>query len=279
MEHPEIFYKYLAPDVALKVLSSERLRWSSPLLFDDPAEFRRMPRFDRSVASSYGLLLETLIDAASGSLALEIRRLSPSATILFKLIQIGVQGGMSFAELRASCSSLFPNADQRFARTLNEWVTGLRLETARVLCVTTDPHSDQMWDRYANGGTGAVLGFRHVSALSTPLLAARKVFYAEAAPSVGSGLNFLLYGDTPELREKTFDAICFTKMASWSYQHEWRALTWRPPEYASQFGDYLFHVEELESITCGHNSSHDFRTAAEQVVRSKFASARFSIAT
>lgn len=102
-----------------------------------------------------------------------------------------------------------------------------------------------------------MLGFRRISELSTPFLAAREVLYSEHQPVVGSGTDFLLYGGTDQLRRSTIDAVCFTKKHHWAYQQEWRAVTWRDVEGEAKFGDYKFYPQELESVTLGLSATVD----------------------
>jgi hypothetical protein len=139
-----------------------------------------------------------------------------------------------------------------------------------VLCVAAEYDNDAMWANYAANHTGCVLGFRHIEQLSTPLLEAQPVTYSEGRPVVGSGVDFLLYGDTSELRERTLKAVCFTKKSAWSYECEWRVLTWRPNEADRQYGDYHFHGEELESVTLGARSSQETEAKVREFLLSKY---------
>jgi len=45
----------------------------------------------------------------------------------------------------------------------------------------------------------------------------------------------LLYGDTQELRQKTIEAIFYTKQINWAYENEWRVITWRHNEIDKVF--------------------------------------------
>jgi len=234
-----------------------------------------MPRFDPPIGASYQSFVGSLIEAATGHGTVLKQHLSPSAALLFGLIKSRLQDGVSPAELRNIGNPPLANADQHAKDALDKWVTGLGIDTARVLCVTTDPDNSELWDRYAASHSGAVLGFRHIPAVSTPLLAARQITYSALEPIVGSGLEFLLYGSTPELRRRTFEAIFMTKKASWSNQQEWRALTWRPND-DSLFGDYSFYPDELASVTCGRNASSDFRAAMQDIIHARFTNCRFT---
>jgi hypothetical protein len=180
-----------------------------------------------------------------------------------------MQNGATEPEIRREWYPVPTWPDGHVARGLDQWVTSLGVETARLLCVSSDDDNDDLWRRYAENHSGVVLGFRHVEEYSTPLLAARQVSYADAAPVVASGCDFLLYGDTAKLRRKAFDAIFMTKSSAWSCQCEWRALTWRPNE-TGLFGDYRFYEEELASVTCGRTASAEFCRAITTLVSGRF---------
>ena len=49
MDVPEPLFKYTTFDTAILILRTGRLRWSSPLLFNDLSEFQRIPRFEPSL--------------------------------------------------------------------------------------------------------------------------------------------------------------------------------------------------------------------------------------
>jgi hypothetical protein len=233
-----------------------------------------MPRFEPSVEKSHSVILDILIAGAEGRQRLPVEKLTAQSRILLALIAECLARGATAQELRTAGALSFPDPDEHIAEALSEWVRELGFETARVFCVSVDADNGEMWTHYAANGTGAVFGFRHIPSLSTPLLAAREVFYSEEPPVVAAGTDFLLYGNTAELRRRTFDAIFFAKKAEWSYQREWRAITWRH-EGPNQFGDYPFYPDELESVTCGVNSSSKFRLEIGQLVRNGFPNCHF----
>lgn len=272
MSRPSVFYKYASSSTALLILESSRLRWSSPLLFNDVAEFQRMPRFEPTVAEAHRLLPEAIADAVFDGTTLDEERLGPPMKILLHLVRSLVASGLKRKGLLDVLASEAPNADDRIEAGLREHFEALDLGKARVLCVTTEHNSDAMWGNYAEAHAGCVLGFRHIEELSTPLLEAQAVAYSEERPVVGSGLDFLLYGDTSELRERTHRAICYTKKIGWSYEREWRALTWRPNEHGNQHGDYLFYSEELESVTLGARASQLTETKVREVLSTNYPS-------
>jgi hypothetical protein len=248
---PLILYKYYSASTALKVLETGRMRWSSPLLFNDLSELQRMPRLEPTIREASQLLPSILIDAAFGGPGLDESRLQPVSTALLAMFRGMRASGSTKAALIENLKHDLPNADEQLADALRGVISGSFLETARILCMTETYDNEAMWANYAQGHTGCVLGFRHLDDLHTPLLAARKVRYSDEVPIAGSGRDFLLYGDSSEFRKAALNAICYTKKAAWAYESEWRAMTWRPTEAGKQSGDYKFYDDELESVTLG----------------------------
>ena len=254
----------MSANTATIVLESSRLRWTSPLLFNDVAEFQRMPRFDPTIADAQYLLPELFASVIFDGVAIDEMRMGALMKASLKHARHLAENGRSREILiELLRMPVQPDADQKVESGIRQIFGEKDLNRARVLCVTTNYMNDAMWGNYAESHTGCVLGFRHLEERSTPLLEAKQVSYSEDRPVVGSGLDFLLYGDSPELREKTRHAVCYTKKTEWSYEQEWRCLTWRPNEIDKKHGDYLFYPEELESVTLGARSSD----ATEQHLR------------
>lgn len=210
-----------------------------------------MPRFEPSISEAHALLPQVLIDAALRNVVLDNTRLGVQIQALLALVQMLINAGVDKSKILQVLAHENPDADSKVEQGLREHFDGLSPSQARVLCLTSKFDNEVMWGTYADSHCGHVLGFTHIPDLSTTLTEARQVAYSDKPVVVGSGLDFLLYGDTPELRSKTMDAVCFSKKSSWSYEQEWRVLTWRPEEADSTFGDYKFYPKELESVTFG----------------------------
>ena len=91
----ESFFKYMSVDTARKVLSSRALRWSSPLLFNDP--------FDLPRELSFGITPEELMQACGKRMtdlleqpADDISSFQPKLQLILAAIKRGVS-----SELRA----------------------------------------------------------------------------------------------------------------------------------------------------------------------------------
>jgi len=251
MDVPEPLFKYTTLDTGIIILSTGRLRWSSPLHFNDLSEFQRMPHFEPSLDESISKLPEIITAIITGNKQVDENKLKNAPKILLKTVRTLINSGMEPDAAIRELINQYHGADEKMHKTLKATFESFRVNTARVFCLTTEPDNDVMWAHYAGNHTGIVLGFRHLPKLDTPFMATQPVTYSRQAPVAGSGIDFLLYGHTPELRKKILNAVCYTKSYRWEYEKEWRAITWRPEEKGKEYGDYKFFPEELESVCFG----------------------------
>ena len=269
MTVPNKLFKYASASTARIVLDSGRLRWSSPNIFNDLAEFQRLPTFDPPLKKSIADLQELIVAAAVGTRDLEIERLAAPTRLAYELIKQGIANGIDPKVFLDNPEEDRP-LDQIYHQALRVHFGENFTKHARVLSLTENPVNAVMWAHYGDTHTGLVLGFRHLPDQDTPLQVAKRVSYFRDAPSIGSGLDFLLYGDSEETRKLTIDHICFSKRVEWQYEEEWRAITWRPDEGDALFGDYPFLPGELESVTFGSKVSASTVGDVTQLVRGKY---------
>lgn len=229
-----------------------------------------MPRFEPSVADSAKAYPELIVRAASGQIKLDESDLIPNSRFLLAMMKQMIASGMSPNDLIQELDHIPETSEERIEEKLREFFNEDFISTARVLCVSPRFDNDALWVNYADHFKGCVLGFKHLQSLSTPLLAAKPVAYSEDLPTVGSGMDLLLYGGTDKLKRATIDAVCFTKKHHWQYQEEWRAVTWRPEEGDAKYADYKFYPEELESVTLGSAISHEDEISVLDLLKSKY---------
>lgn len=270
---PEVLYKYSSLSTAEVVLTSGKLRWSSPSVFNDVHEFQRMPRFEPSIAESAKLITPTLYRAAKGELCLQADLLEPKFVSQLELARSLLEHGFTeekFAKLFPS-----PNADhmdEHVAQATRD-VFEQRMQGTRVLCLTETFDNDVLWGNYADNHRGIVFGLRAVDG-SSPFSAAVRITYSDEPVVVGDGLEFWLYGgQAPGLNHRTRNAVAFTKKKLWAYEQEWRLITGRPNESGCLYGDYTYQPEELESVTIGARTDSVAATRVVELVREKYPSA------
>lgn len=267
MRPPSTLYKYLTANTAEIVLKSRTLRWSSPLLFNDPIEFQRLPRFDPPLKQAMNELPRLLVDAALQAREIDVARLTPMTRRMYDMICFGLNHGMSPDDFLEGAPEESRELDRIHEAMIRDHLGTEFAAHARVMCLTANPVNPAMWANYAGNGSGCVLGFRHIPAENTPFLESRSVHYSNEVPVLCSGLDFYLYADKQTIGQGVVNAICYTKREEWRYEEEWRAITWRSSEGDALFGDYPFLPAELESVTFGLKCEPEQRTRLMELVR------------
>jgi hypothetical protein len=110
-----------------------------------------------------------------------------------------------------------------------------------------------MWHHYADRYRGAVLGFRSNDDNDNFLLVAEPVSYLEAKPDVYTdhGLAKLLCLKGNAAARKTFQLGTYTKSDDWSYEKEWRVVTYADKGDQESYSDWPFPQEDLSHIYLG----------------------------
>lgn len=267
---PPVLYKYFSYETTEVVLKNGRLRWSSPQLFNDPAEFQRLPRFDPPLKESLNALPQIFLDAAAGRRKLDRTRLSGLARQMLSLLELGLARGMKPEEFLEVAPEETRELDKLLQEQIRSYFGADFIRNARVMCLTGNQTNPAMWANYAGNHSGCVLGFRHVPEESTPFMEARPVTYSSEPPVLCSGLDFYLYFDELGIGRRVLDAVCFTKRSEWQYEEEWRAVTWRTNEGGALFGDYAFLPQELESVTFGLRTLPEHKDRIKSIVEGKY---------
>jgi hypothetical protein len=268
--HPDIFYKYASSSTVKAVLESGRLRWSSPVEFNDLSEFKRMPVCHPPVEQEWDKYLELIVNIVFDENKLVLNELSPQTKTLISALVLLRKQGLPKSEILKEISIPCTLTQEHMTDALRKFTEDQNNNYARVLCLTEDYKNEVMWAHYAEEHKGCVLGFKDIPKLDTPYSAARKVKYTDGAPIICSGLEFLLYGDTIQQRRKTSEAIFYSKDEKWSYESEWRLITWRPDEKDCNYADYKFYLEELESITFGVKTSNTLINDIEALLNKNY---------
>lgn len=184
-EVPSVLYKYLKPD-RLDVLTNCRIRFSQRTVFKDDHELQ--PDYD-----SYGT-----ID--------EIRR---------QLSVVPVSGLRWMpVDLLARLIASNPLHQQRALETAVKTITSIN--QMGILCLTTSPQSERMWNEYAQKGTGFVVVFDTTHAgfkQMTAPMGVHPVIYN------GDGIPTFL----GMIEKDPFEPL-YRKRLHYSHEQEWRSL-------------------------------------------------------
>lgn len=242
------FFKYTGAAATKSILSGRAMRWSSPILFNDPFDIPREAILGFSVEE----LFEEFIAQFLRFLNHGGQPGSPMFAHMKKEVErLGIPP-RKVAEIMSVTSRLvkarLEKSLEDFKSTWAEIVPRLR-----ILCMSELPDGPSMWAHYADNHHGAVLEFRASDELDSPWLLAKPVIYRAEAP-VLPGADYwthILINDQPVDWIEFFDEYLYTKTPQWAPEKEWRTVSLAPETETGLYNDQGFHADELISVRLG----------------------------
>lgn len=256
---PQFFYKYMTAKVAKIVLATRRLRWSSPLLFNDPFDITQELRLN---FDEHGLNA-----ALTDRVAWLIEHGDSSTPVKHPVYGLMVRLAMRASphDRRAMAGELrrrmrpTPGQAEALRELKDTWRA--MVPTFRVLCLSEVNDVTSMWSHYADKYHGVVLEFFAVKEVDSAFQIARRVVYQDTAPSIADATAWVSCMLGEKNYQDLFTEYLYVKTCAWSYEKEWRIpAPGRRPDDSELFGDYRFHPRELTAISFGPNCSDEDRT-------------------
>jgi len=256
------FFKYMPADTAEAVLKNRTLRWSSPILFNDPFDVPRELIVDisyndilRASAKFLSRLFQNPPDDTS--------RLSPKIRMIVDEAKVGMPPELKqrLLEGLADPEPMTVHSGDSIEALRQLWRT--LIPDLRILCLTERPTHAAMWFHYARNYSGAVLEFNCIDEIDSALLTAERVTYPTEKPPIytAEGWGELLVVDQETAVERVLHIATHTKAPDWSYEDEWRVVTYKRPDDGGHFTDYPFHSPELAAIYIGPLTSEPDQNA------------------
>jgi hypothetical protein len=259
--HDQRVYKYMKANVAKIVLHSRKLRWSSPVLFNDPFDITQELRLN----FDDGQLMDVMADRVASLIEQGNFLSSVEDSNLAHLFRVAMHATpdvrqVMVSNLRKGIQTNTSETMQAFTPLKEMWTK--IVPTFRILCLSELNDITPMWFGYADEYKGVVLEFSPVDELGSAFLSARPVVYQDTLPAiadVNSWVNCAL-GQGGLTYEYLFTEYLYVKTTAWSYEKEWRIvmLGARPGE-SGFFGDYAFDPRDLTGIYFGSRCPEDDR--------------------
>lgn len=218
------FYKFATFDTACKILETCKLRWSSPLLFNDP--------FDHQLEIIFGFDKQEF----QHTFLNELERLifEPDDIYIDPHNPLGYflnlmrknRNKLSREELKRESQTAIITGFENVKKYLDEINHGIiqQLKSTRVLCVTENHTNVVMWSHYADSHRGVVFKLNCINEIDNNLLVARKIDYTDKLPIIASLDDFIknLTGQKALDLSTSMLNLPYTKSLDWSYEKEWR---------------------------------------------------------
>ena len=233
------FYKYMPASTAKIVLASHTLRWSSPVIFNDPFDVPRELACDIDPSDIKAAISEIMEESLINDDA-DISWMKP----ILKYLLIQTRKGEN--QLKNNLITSFrkqATADSYYSGGLEEikdlWRTKF-LPNSRILCLSAAKDITPMWYHYADQYRGVVLELACSDELDPPWLLARPVEYPEKLPELFSakGWAWLMMSSIQNHPEHILNVYTYNKTPHWEYEQEWRILSFKRPGETGFYSDY-----------------------------------------
>lgn len=228
------FYKYMTAETALLILQNRTLKYSSPVLFNDPFDVQTTVSYGFTLAEYDNAFREELIRFVQSDKEpvclnpksffddlILLRRMNKIRPIL-SIEQLGKNLQPSVNTWTVQMENMLKDLNVQFQRAV---------KASRVFCVAEEPDNLLMWAHYSKDHSGVVLEFECLEEWDFPLWAARKVMYVDTPPVLAK-LDEILKSQTGEGSPKDythfFPDMYLSKSRHWEYEKEWRVFI--PPD-------------------------------------------------
>lgn len=256
----QFFYKYVTAKVAKIVLTTRKVRWSSPLLFNDPFDFTQELRLNFDEAQLNAVLIERVASLMEdGDPSSSVKH--PIQAALLRVVRrasLDVRRAMA-EELRQSVGVPTAGQVQSLAAVKDMWRN--MVPTFRVLCLSELNDVTSMWLHYADAYKGVVLEFSAIDELDSPFLVAQPVIYQDGPTAIADADAWVswMLGQGTSTYWDLFSEYQYAKTNAWSYEKEWRIVSGARPGETGLFADYPFYARELTGIYFGSRCSTEDR--------------------
>jgi hypothetical protein len=264
------FYKYVTRATGRIILETRSLRWSSPLLFNDPFDnqFDFLVGGDPQAATQLALSRLWAIYSDTGMSQLDgpiwrlVRHLRSHSKPLSREQFDHVFG--------SSIATVATNGE----RYLPELTSSLRTSARKhkILCLSLTAESLLMWAYYAEGHRGLALRFHSVDDLDSPWSAGFPVNYSSKIPSLfeTETLADALLGHVSIDHRATLLRFVSTKSSEWAHEKEWRLFSGTGRDENADYEDIRFDPLELDGIIFGANMAEDDRLAFASLAQERY---------
>ncbi|MBC7620856.1 MAG: DUF2971 domain-containing protein [Candidatus Saccharibacteria bacterium] len=256
----EQFYKYVTPETALKIIEGRRLRWSSPVLFNDPFDHQSGSAWDFSGEEFYAELARCIEYAVYDEQNYKPAE-QTSMTSLIGVMRERRQPRERYREFAATdMATISSSIFQTGAAKLDEEITRILLDS-KVLSLSAFHDNVVMWSHYAQSHQGAVFKLRRLEHLDHRFLVAQPVEYTDVPARYASLKEYTRhlvglgsFDPAPRIWQ-----LAYRKHIDWSYENEWRVhVPLMGIGHEPWYYDEVEAKELFEAIYLGCRASDDF---------------------
>lgn len=274
----EQFFKYTSATTAIKILEAGAVRYSSPLLFNDPFDVQSGLHFDFDIGSLPDRLFKRIEDLVASPTRPNLSEHDPWGQAVLSMWDRRITHGFPSERLWQVCEPLLGELRDEIAdlQTKYQRMWSEFLPRLRVFSVCEERDNLLMWSHYAKSHTGAVFEFLVLPEEDNPLCVAQPVVYRSAPPpffTEQQWLDYVLSGRELDVDEQHL-RYAYIKSDVWSYEKEWRVWDLAPDRRDTFFSDYPLRPNEVGSVYLGCRMDAPSRELILSLLSEKYPKAR-----
>ena len=278
-DHPAKLVKHCSTATAMRILTTQALRWSAPHLSSDPFELNHQSQltFDPHI------LLQSAINAATAMIfAKDAPRGStplPAAIRRWREEERFASPEEADEVLKELLSQMVDHRQLQIDKTMTDWRRFTR--NLRICSFSSKPDNLTAWQHYADGHRG--VGLRFESGENTSLEKPMMVEYKTVRPEITSlkqQLNAIMQGEKVTPQDHFYENLLTKPMFSRDEQ-EWRCFHNVPEDLSSDssdssqwFIDRKFERAELSGVYFGAFTSAKDKRDIYDLVKEKYKQAQ-----
>ena len=259
-----LLHKYTSASTAAAILRTATLRWSSPLLFNDPFDVPRemqLPFSAEELKQATAARIQEYLDGTA----------QPAPSTPFAPLGALAKGDEADRKLMAdivedSLPLLSIPYEQAIEQSRAAWDEKVKI--LRIVCFSAVCDSPTMWAHYANDHAGVVLQFESDDERDSSFLIATQVIYQPDPPSlppVDQWVRSFLSEEEIDWSEY-FREYRYVKSEEWSSEQEYRAISASLGD-SELYSDNPFLREDLRGIVLGSSIQPDDEEAIRALAR------------
>lgn len=265
-------YKYTTIDAVRNILSQTKLRWRSPVDFNDPFDIsRNLGLSARADELQVEIAKEIASLIASGSCPENIK--DSRFSYILKMMSLQPESVRAEFADKILKTIIVPTSEGQIVSLKaleHEWQK--TVHQMRVLCLSERNDVLPMWAHYADKGRGVVLEFTGSIELDSNFLIARKVSYTQDPPSILCLKDWVrcFLGSAEKKFEDLYREVQYVKKPAWEYEKEWRVVTVVSLSDGEPYSDISFFPQDLRGIYLGYNCADKDKKEVLGLLNSQF---------
>ena len=267
------FLKYYTADVTKSILISTSLKWSTPLLFNDPFDNQFDLYYEDPDDSLVDSQLKQFIETITSPEPLRPNQFGEKTAIMEDIRQVHMQNP-DFKYTEDDLAYLRGDVIEGMERVkaitpeVNAEIRRIMADTS-VFCLSETYDNLLMWSHYAQNHTGAVIEFRALPEIGSATLEAQPVRYSNKMPR----LSLADLADFEKLRHDILAVITLAKSDVWAYEKEWRIVT-SLRDKTQSYEIIPCYPEEIGAVYLGCKMTNEDTEELIEITRSKYKHAK-----